>query len=61
MKLTKEVRKEIYNYYLAPKGVTHSEIVLEARRATNKHVYAKLYADGSKNRVGAAGRLQRNL
>ena len=50
MKLPKEVRNRIYNNYFAPKGVVNSEIVIEGKRA-NKEVYAKTYADGSKNRV----------
>ena len=51
MRLPEHVRNRIYKYYFAPKGVIDAEIVLEARRS-NKEVYAKLYAEGSKTRVG---------
>lgn len=50
LKLPKEARKRIYDYYFAPKGVVDSEIQVEGKRAA-KDLYAKAYADGSKNRV----------
>lgn len=50
LKLPDVVRNRIYHLYFAPKGVLNAEIVLEGRRA-NKEVFAKLYAEGSKDRV----------
>ena len=50
LKLPDVVRNRIYKLYLAPKGIENAEIVLEGRRP-NKEVFAKMYADGSKNRV----------
>ena len=51
LKLSKEIRKRIYDLYFAPKGVLNSDITVEAKRASNKELYAKQYAEGSKDRV----------
>lgn len=51
--MPKEARKRIYDFYFAPKGVVNDAIVVEAKRTgkDSKDLYAKNYADGSKNRV----------
>ena len=47
----------IYDQYFAPKGVLGDAIAIEAKRScskskdVNKDLYAKIYADGSKQRV----------
>ncbi|KAF2772015.1 hypothetical protein EJ03DRAFT_348828 [Teratosphaeria nubilosa] len=51
MKLPKELRARIYNFYFAQKGVVGDTILLDGKRS-NKDVYAKTYAEGHKNRVG---------
>ncbi|KAK3675775.1 hypothetical protein LTR78_004416 [Recurvomyces mirabilis] len=51
LELPKEARKRVYMFYFAQRGVINEPIVLDAKR-TNKDVYSKTYADGSKNRVG---------
>ncbi|TKA72203.1 hypothetical protein B0A55_06964 [Friedmanniomyces simplex] len=51
LKLPKEVRIRTYGFYFAQKGVVGEAIVIEGKRA-NKEVYAKTFAEGSKNRVG---------
>ncbi|KAK5116284.1 hypothetical protein LTR85_009256 [Meristemomyces frigidus] len=54
LQLPKEARARIYSFYFAQKGVVGESIVLDGKRA-NKDVYAKTYAEGSKNRVGLLG------
>ncbi|KAK4550057.1 hypothetical protein LTR36_003024 [Oleoguttula mirabilis] len=54
LKIPKELRARIYGFYFAQKGVVGESIVLDGKRA-NKEIYAKTYADGSKNRVGLLG------
>lgn len=51
LKLPKEVRARIYGFYFAQKGVVGEAIVLDGKRA-NKDIYAKTYAESSKDRVG---------
>lgn len=51
MKVPKEVRLRIYNFYLAPQGVVNGPIVVDGKRTGNKELYAKTYADSSKDRV----------
>lgn len=48
--LPEEVRARVYRHYFAPIG-TGNTITLEGKRKSNNEVYAKTYADGSKNRV----------
>lgn len=50
LNLPKDVRARVYRWFFAPKGVSGGGIPVEGKRA-NKDVYAKGYADGSKNRV----------
>ena len=49
--LPEEVRARIYRHYFAPNNVVGATIALEGKRKSNGEVYAKVYADGSKNRV----------
>lgn len=53
MQLPKEARKRTYDIYFAARGVVNNPIIVEARRKgkDTKELYAKNYADGSKNRV----------
>ena len=50
--MPKEARKRVYDYYFAPEGVPNAAIVAEGKRHNSKIMYAKLYAAGSKDRVG---------
>lgn len=49
--LPEEIRARIYRHYFAPGGIIGGTIVLEGKRKSNNEVYAKTYADNSKNRV----------
>lgn len=51
LKLPKEVCAKIYSFYFAPNRITNSDIALEGKRS-NKDIFAKMYAEGSKYRVG---------
>lgn len=52
LKLPREVQVRTYGFYFAAQGVVGKEIVLEGKRTTTtKEVFAKSYADGSKDRV----------
>jgi hypothetical protein len=51
LKVPKEARSKIYTFYFAPNRITNSEIALEGKR-TNKDLFAKMYSEGSKYRVG---------
>ncbi|KAK3068235.1 hypothetical protein LTR53_014356 [Teratosphaeriaceae sp. CCFEE 6253] len=52
LKLPEVARARIYGFYFAQMGVVGEAIVLEGKRTLNKDIYAKAYAEGSKNRVG---------
>ncbi|KAH9826221.1 hypothetical protein Tdes44962_MAKER03605 [Teratosphaeria destructans] len=51
VKLPKELRARIYDFYFAPKGLLGDAILLDGKRS-NKDVYAKTYAEGHQHRVG---------
>ncbi|KAK3112228.1 hypothetical protein LTR53_011723 [Teratosphaeriaceae sp. CCFEE 6253] len=52
LKLPEVARARIYGFYFAQMGVVGEAIVLEGKRTLNKDIYAKAYAESSKNRVG---------
>ena len=50
--LPKEVRTRVYGVYFAPGNIVNGDIVLEGKRKNESQaLYAKSYANGSKNRV----------
>jgi hypothetical protein len=53
MKLTPEVRKRIYTFYFLAKGQGSLPITFDGKRKNDaKDPYSKMFAEGSKNRVG---------
>jgi hypothetical protein len=51
LRLEPEIRQRVYRYYFAQKGVVNGAVVLDGKRAANKEIYAKTFADGQKHRV----------
>ena len=50
-KLQDVIKARIYSFYFAPNGKAGKEIAVEGKRTADKSLYAKAYAEGSKNRV----------